>query len=171
MGIFTKKKLDPDTYVKHTEEYREVLYRMAYGYLGSESMALDAVDEAIYLGYKNRESIIEPDFTKTYLTRILIHECLRILKKDKKVYYTDTLPERGMEDNVISLPTKAAISSLQEVQQQVIILRYFAGFTIKETGEILSLPEGTVSSHTRKALELLRIELSDEKGDLSYEKK
>ena len=29
MGIFTKKKLDPDTYVKLTEEYREVLYRMA----------------------------------------------------------------------------------------------------------------------------------------------
>lgn len=171
MGIFTAKKLDPDTYVRLTEEYREVLYRMAYGYLGSESMALDAVDEAIYLGYKNRDAIKDPGFTKTYLTRILINECLRILRKDKRVLYTDTLPERGIEDNVISLPTKAAIASLNEVQQQVIILRYFAGFTIKEAGEILSLPEGTVSSHTRKALELLRIELSDEKGEHTYEKK
>lgn len=65
MGIFTAKKLDPDTYVRLTEEYREVLYRMAYGYLGSESMALDAVDEAIYLGYKNRDAIKDPGFTKT----------------------------------------------------------------------------------------------------------
>jgi len=60
-----------------------------------------------------------------------------------------------------SIHIKLVINSLPEDLRKVIILRYFGGFTISETAEILGIPDGTVSTRTRKALEVLRVEISD----------
>ena len=52
--------------------------------------------------------------------------------------------------------------------KQVIILRYFSDETIADTAKILKIPEGTVSSRTRKALTLLKGELVIKEGGTSY---
>ena len=44
----------------------------------------------------------------------------------------------------------------------VITLRYFQGLTLAETARALGLPPGTVSTRQRKALSLLKLELSEE---------
>lgn len=46
----------------------------------------------------------------------------------------------------------------------MVALRYFAGYTLAETAEILGIPPGTVSTRQRRALALLRLELSEEEG-------
>ena len=43
----------------------------------------------------------------------------------------------------------------------VIILRYFDGLTLAQTAETLQIPQGTVATRQRKALSLLRLELTD----------
>ena len=43
----------------------------------------------------------------------------------------------------------------------MIVLRYFGGYTLAETAEILSIPAGTVSTRQRRALELLRLDLEE----------
>ena len=59
---------------------------------------------------------------------------------------------------------EGASPALQQPQElrAVVALRYFAGYTLAETAEILSLPPGTVSTRQRKALALLRLELCEE---------
>ncbi len=172
MGYFNRKGIDKEAYIRLTEEYREIMYRIAYGYLGNESEALDAVDEAIYLGYAKRKTVKEPDFAKTWLTRILINECYKMLKKSKHLSFYEIPPEIIDErEEPISLNTKLALQSLPEDLRQVIILRYFADMTISETAAFLTIPEGTVSSRARKALSILRIELMDERGENIYEEK
>ena len=171
MGYFNRKGIDKDAYIQLIEEYRETMYRIAYGYLGNETEALESIDEAIYLGYAKRKTVKEPEFAKTWLTRILINECYRILKKSKHLSFYEFPPDLADErEEPISLNTKLALQSLSEDLRQVIILRYFADMTIKETAEFLSMPEGTVSSKARKALSILRIELMDEEGEKIYEK-
>ena len=44
----------------------------------------------------------------------------------------------------------------------MVILRYFAGYTLEETAQSLELPRGTVSTRQRRALQLLRLELGEE---------
>ena len=50
---------------------------------------------------------------------------------------------------------------LPEQYRQVVILKYFAGYTIVEISNMLELAQGTVATRMRKALELLRIEMSE----------
>lgn len=153
------KKISKEAYVEFITQSKEMLYRIAFGYLRDEAKALDAVDEAIYLGYANMNSLREPNFLRTWVTRILINECCKTLRKNKREAVMDILPEvAGKEDDSIQL--KLLIDSLPEDLRKIIVLRYFGGYTISETAEILDIPEGTVSTRSRRALEILKMEIS-----------
>ena len=53
------------------------------------------------------------------------------------------------------------MEALPETLRAVIALRYFAGYTLEETAAALDIPRGTVSSRQKRALELLRLDLTD----------
>lgn len=46
--------------------------------------------------------------------------------------------------------------------KEVVIPRYFAGYTVQETAEALRIPQGTAATRQRYALALLRLELGEE---------
>ncbi len=150
-----------EEYFDKAEQSKEKLYRTAYLYLGSESAAVDAVDEAVYKGYLARKKLRQEQYFSTWLTRILLNVCTDELRRRKREYAVETLPETAAEP-YDALPLKEAIRRLPEELRSVIALRYFSGFTLAETAHALSIPEGTVSSRQRKALALLRLDLMDE---------
>lgn len=155
MGIHEKD------YALLIEESKEMLYRIAFGYLGNETWAIDAVDEAVYLGYVHRKELQNPAYSKTWLTRIVINECYGLLKRHNREIITEDLPEDMYEKEYDSLPLKDAIAKLPDNLRKIIILRYFGGYTIAESAVILEIPEGTIATRTRKALSLLRVDLED----------
>lgn len=155
------KRFDKNAYITFITENKEMLYRVAFGYLHDENKSLDAVDEAVYQGYCHIHDLREPQYLKTWVTRILINECLKIIRNDKREFNMDVLPENPQNSGEDSIHLKIAINNLSEDLRKIIILRYFGGFTISETAEILGIPEGTVSTRSRKALEVLRVEVSD----------
>jgi len=155
------KRFDKKTYISFITENKEMLYRVAFGYLHDETKSLDAVDESVYQGYVHIHDLREPQYLKTWVTRILINECLKIIRNGKRELNMDVLPEDSQNSGEDSIHFKIAINNLPEDLRKVIILRYFGGFTISEAAEILGIPEGTVSTRSRKALEILRVEVSD----------
>ncbi len=155
------KRIDKETYTSFITENKEMLYRVAFGYLHDETKSMDAVDEAVYQGYAHRQDLKEPKYLKTWVTRILINECLKIIRNGKRELNMDVLPEDSQNPGEDSIHLKIAINNLPEDLRKVIILRYFGGFTISETAELLGIPDGTVSTRSRKALEILRVEISD----------
>ena len=161
MGILGAKGIDKNTYVSFITEYKAMMYRIAYGYLYNEADALDVVYEAVYLGFVHRKELKEPRFLKTWLTRILINECYKVLRRSKREVTMEVLPEKPYTSTEVSLPVKLALQALPEDLRKVIILRYFGGYTIVETAVILEIPEGTVATRTRKALGILRVNLNE----------
>lgn len=148
-------------YFSRIDPLKEQLYRVAYLYLGSESAAVDAVDEAVYRGYLKRRSLRREAYFSTWLTRILINVCLDELHRRQRETPVETLPERA-ETPYDALPLQEALERLPEDLRSVIALRYFGGFTLAETARALGLPEGTVSSRQRRALQLLKLHLTDD---------
>ncbi len=61
-----------------------------------------------------------------------------------------------------SLPLKEAMRRLPKELKDVVILRYFTGYTLVETAQALGIPQGTAATRQRKALSLLRLELEEE---------
>ncbi len=150
-----------DAYCIQAEALKGRLYRTAYCYLNSESAAVDAVDEAIYKGFLAHKKLKEETYFATWLTRILINVCSDELRRRKREWATETPPEQAAE-LYDPLPLAEALQRLPEELRSVVALRYFSGFTLVETARALAIPEGTVSSRQRRALQLLRLELTDE---------
>ena len=59
------------------------------------------------------------------------------------------------------LPLRAAVQALPEQLRAVILLRYFFDCTLRETAELLRMPRSTVHTREKKALKLLKLELSE----------
>lgn len=74
----------------------------------------------------------------------------------------ESLPDTAGPDEYDSLPLKEAVRRLPEDLRQVVVLRFFAGYTQAETAAALDIPQGTAATRQRKALALLRLELGEE---------
>lgn len=184
MGILG---MGEEEFICRVGTYKRVWYRIAFGYLGSETLALDAVDEAVYQGFLHRWQLRQPEFFETWMTRILIRVCQKALKHSQRVISLEqadgrkegeahtpireegkglagkqgTLGNPGADEMFLRM----AVDNLEDIYKKVISLRYFGGYTIAETAAILDIPEGTVATRTKKALSLLRLELEEKGGN------
>ena len=154
--------MDKREFAQQVDAIKQQLFRMAYLYLNNEASALEAVDESVYKAYKALKTLREPAYFTTWLTRILINECKKELKRQNRFSPMDYSPDEEMaEDDYDALPLKEAIAHLPETLRAVVILRYFAGFTLAETAQTLAIPQGTVVSRQRRALALLKLDLEE----------
>ena len=154
--------MDHEEFAARTQAVRQRLYRTAYLYLGSEADALEAVDEAVYQALRALKKLRRPELLETWLTRILINTCHKELRRRRWVTGEESLPDSAGPNAYDGLPLREAIRRLPEELRTVVILRYFAGYTLEETAQSLDLPRGTVSTRQRRALQLLRLELGEE---------
>ena len=153
--------MEREEFAARVEAVYKRLYRTAYLYLGSEADALEAVDEAVYRGLKALGQLREVEYFETWLTRILINVCHDQLRRQKRFVPLEDAATLTADD-FDSLPLKEAIRRLPKPLRDVVILRYFTDCTLAETAEILGIPPGTAATRQRKALQLLRLELSEE---------
>lgn len=148
-------------FIAQVDEVKGQLFRIACLYLGSESAGMDAVDEAVYRAYRARHGLRQPEYFRTWLTRILINECKKELRRRGREIVVEELPEQ-MQEQLDHLPLKEAVAALPEELRIVVILRYFTGLTQAETAQQLDIPQGTVATRQRRALQLLRLELQED---------
>lgn len=150
-----------EDFAKRIELIRKRLYKTAFLYLGNETLALDAVDEAVYKALCSYKKLREIEYFDTWITRILINECYNEQRRQKRFGNFEELQETAVEE-FDSLPLKEAILKLPKELKEIIILRYFTGYTLTETAELLKIPQGTAATRQRKALKLLKLELGEE---------
>lgn len=152
---------DENAFITITDGVKDRLYHTAYAILSEEADACDAVDDTMYSAWKSIHGLREPSFFTTWITRILINKCNKILKRRKREIVTRELEERSTE-YFDTLPIRAAVSELPDELRIIISLRYFFDMTVPDVAELLSIPQGTVKSRQRKALSLLRLELEED---------
>lgn len=169
MKILKNTGMTNEKFLTFVTTEKNYLYLMAYGYLGHEQDALEAVDEAVFLGLVHLEKLKKEEFLKTWLIRILINECKRMLRQRKRMVVTDDIPESAAPSSHPDFALQMSVEDLPDELREVILLRYYGDLSIKEASDILSLPQGTVATRTRKALEFLKKDLEKEEGGYSYE--
>ena len=153
--------MDKEEFAQRVEALRPRLYRTAYCYLGSEHDALDVLDEAVYRALCGLRKLRQSEYFDTWLTRILINECSREQKRRARFRPLEEQPELSEED-YDALPLQEAVKALPKELKEIVILRFFSGFTQQETAQALQIPQGTVATRQRKALQLLKLDLKEE---------
>ena len=62
-----------DAYGQLITKYQEYLYKMAFLYMKNQQDALDVVGTTILKGFQNIKTLKNPEWFKTWITRILIN--------------------------------------------------------------------------------------------------
>lgn len=127
------------------------LYRISKGILQSDADCEDAVWEAIGIGFAKLDTLRQDEYAKTWLTRILIHECYRVLRQQK---FRADMPDAAETQNTgqEAYPGRRysdlyeALGELEERYRGPIVLFYLEGYSIREIADILQSTEGTVKS-------------------------
>lgn len=120
------------------------LYRISKGILKNESDCEDAVSETILIGFSKLDMLQHDEYAKTWLVRILIHECFKILRMRKRqTYEVQEMASATLEKHY---ELYEAISKIDEKYRIPIILFYIEGYSVREISEILESTEGTVKS-------------------------
>lgn len=142
----------------------DTMYHISMSMLKNEHDAEDAVHDAILTAYQNRKKLRHEEYFGTWLIRILINRCNRILKQRKRsISIGEPLPDIAARDNpYLSVEIGDLIDSLPEKIRLTIILYYVEDYSVKEIKDILRIPEGTVKSRLNKGRNLLKTYLEDD---------
>lgn len=136
------------------------MYGMAYCLLHNAADCQDAVQEAIFSAWRNRDRLRDESAFDAWLMQILVNSCKTILRKRKRrgevelteAYALPESPDGQLYD---------AVRKLDEKLRLPVILRYVNGYTAQETAQILKLPYRSVLKRLRQAKEILKNALKE----------
>ena len=77
--------MDKEAFASVVLSATDSLYRISKSILKNDTDCEDAVQEAIATGFSKLNTLRQETYAKTWLTRILIHECYSLLKSEKKL--------------------------------------------------------------------------------------
>lgn len=157
---------DPEAFSRLILANERNLYGLARLYLKREEDCADAVQEAIVKSFAAMPALKEPAYFKTWLSRILIHECLQLLRSQQRQRTVSPVAEVADAMPYEAIELKEAVAHLEDDLRRVIQLHYYRDMPIRAIAKIAGIPEGTVKSRLYRARAILaeRLDPSTERN-------
>ena len=152
---------DAESFIELMELNKENMYKIARSYLKCDADIADAMQETTLKCFEKMESLDNPKFFKTWMTRILINNCNDIIRKGKTVQLFSDYKEIEVKEKAEDTKSfNELIQSLDEKYRTILVLYYVEGFKINEIAEILDVNINTISSRLQRSRAMLRTELT-----------
>lgn len=153
---------DAEAFISLMEECRMSFRRVAFGYLGNDEDVADAIQDTILDAFEHIGSLKKAEYFRTWVTRILINNCTRIYRKNKKHMHMDIYAEEGSFDAGSSdVEFRQLLLVLPKDSRTIFQLYFGEEFTTREIAEILGMKESTVKSRIHRGKEQLRESLQE----------
>ncbi|WP_247741047.1 sigma-70 family RNA polymerase sigma factor [Cohnella sp. LGH] len=155
--VMRARQGDREAFTRLMRQLETPMYAVAKQIVQRDEDCADAMQETVFIAYKSMYTLREPAYFRTWIIRILINECRRLLKqRNKQVPLTDLSdkPSPSPEEDG-GLELREAIDSLELPMRLVVVLHYIQDLPIKEVARTLELSEGTVKSRLYRAREKL----------------
>jgi len=157
---------DEQSFRKLVELHEQQVYATVVGMLGDTAVARDVSQEVFIRFYKTMDQFRGDAKLSTYLSRIAINLSINEQKRRKRRRWLSI----RQEDSTLEIPDNSASPERQELQdtlrralqllepgfRAVVVLRLVDGYSVKETADILGLPQGTVASRLARAQQKLQ---------------
>lgn len=147
---------DKEAFISLMEEQKQAMYKVAVGILKNDADAADAMQDTVLSCFENLQSLREPRYFKTWMTRILINHCNRILGERKKLipmeeYFSGREKENAEQPREIKRTTMnedflKILDQIEDKYRIIILLYYVEEFSIREISQILEMNENTVKT-------------------------
>ena len=165
--------------------HRKPVYNFIYRFVGERAQAEDLLQETFLRVIKGADAYQREAKFTTWLYTIARNQCVDLSRRMKLrrmasldqacdtgdgregatlldvVADGGAAPDRQTSDSELQGRLKSAIGELSEEQREVFLMREFLSMQFKEIAEVTGVPENTVKSRMRYALEKLRDLLED----------
>jgi len=156
--------------------YNQRLYRVGMSILHRDADVEDMMQNTYLKAYEHLNEFEQKSLLGTWLTRIMINECLLQKKRNQHFdaesaeSYLENMtdlqtPEKILINKELGQQLEGAIRSLPEQYRLVFILREIENLSVKETGETLNIGLSNVKASLSRAKIMLRKDLISYLGD------
>jgi RNA polymerase sigma-70 factor, ECF subfamily len=167
---------DADAFGEIVRRWERRIYALAFGMLGREEEARDAVQETFLSAFRNLRGFRGEAKVSSWLHRIAINQCITRQRRARVrsetaledetagdseflVAPADQSPARTAESRERREFVRRAVQALPTELRQVVVMKEFEELTFQEISEALDLPLSTVKSRLYTALRQLQMRL------------
>lgn len=158
----SKLALETEFEIKYND-YGNMLYKIAFLYLGNASDAEDVLQDVFTKYLYGKYTFKDAEHEKAWFIRVTKNKCLDYLKSTgRKSLPLDNLSiaiidnDSDMEQDIIS-----KIIALPEKYKLVIILFYYNDYTVEEISKTLKISKAAVKKRLQRGRDILKLELED----------
>ncbi len=132
------------------------LRRVAYLVVHDWHAAEDVTQRALVKVYRAWPRINKTTL-EAYVRRAVVNEAITHASRRARDVVVPDVPERAVPaEPDLPLELGAALAALPPQQRAVVALRFVDDLSVADTASVLQIAEGTVKSHTSKAMATLR---------------
>lgn len=158
--------------------YNQRLYRTGMSILTDDMEVEEAMQTTYINAYEHLSKFEGRSSVGTWLTRIMINECLARKKNGMKAKKESApisentaskdTPANILANKELSTVLEKAVSQLPDKYRLVFVLREIEDMSVKETSDTLSIEESNVKTRLNRAKNMLRDSLSGYMKDHVY---
>ena len=159
----TQQRLDELESVIVREQ--DMLFRFAYMRVGSRADAEDIVQDVFLKLFRSSENLKSVRNVKHYLIRSISNACKDFHRRKQDILPLETAEREMVSDDDLKmyeeyLRITALARTLPPKQREVLYMKCIDGLKFREISDILDIPEATVKSRYRYAIQAIQKQLN-----------
>lgn len=156
-------ELSDDIFNEKYEKYSALIYRLAFQYTLSQSLAEDITQDVFIKLFTNNKKFKNAEHEKAWIIRVTINQCKNTLKSKNNNYLqlldNECINEHFETEIIDELDIRQSIKNLNQNERTIILLYYYEDLSVNQISKYLKMNENTVKSHLKRAKEKIRTEL------------
>ncbi|MCH5353241.1 MAG: sigma-70 family RNA polymerase sigma factor [Acutalibacter sp.] len=135
---------DKQAFVALIDLHRQTMYATAMAVIHNEADAMDAIQDVILILWEKLHTLQNPKVFKTWMLRILVHRCSRMLKTKRREVPTDNVKDILTSPEEYTRLDEAAdvqrsMELLSEDDKLILQLFYFEDLSVYQIAKVLSI--------------------------------
>ena len=138
---------DAQAFVQLIKINKQTMYKITRSYISNDEDIADAIQDTIETCWRSVGNLTGAEYFRTWMTRILINNCINIIRRNKREHPVNEFPEYGKASAEIdNYEFNELMDSLDEKYRTILLLYYGEGFKISEIAQLLDIEENTVKT-------------------------
>lgn len=138
------------------DERKTKYYKIGWAYLQNQFDIEDVFHNTVLLAHEKKHQLREERYFETWVTRIFINECKRMLKQRNRYAYSPVEDHVGVTYTNDTVEVLEHLEQVDDIYRDVIILKYVSGYSQEEIAAMLDIAVGTVKSRIGRGFKQLR---------------
>ena len=149
--------LSTEEFKRCAQEYMDVVFRVAFSCLRSQTDAEDVTQEVLLRLYETDYVFESRAHIKNWLVKVTYNECRKFWRRlwRRHENIDDYVEQLAIEETDCQ-DLFTAVMKLDRAKRIVVVLYYLEGYQIQEIAGILKIPPGTVGTRLARARKELR---------------